>query len=243
MARFYSWVNFISLSLAILVFDGLRSGAWPLQLWTIVVAGTLISPAYALLMTGLLVGYALLLGILSLAGIYTPPLSSGPARESILIIFTMIMLVSTGGLLTYLNMRSLREALGRLRATSRELEEQRRMLEQRVLERTADLARRTAQLEAAAYVARRAAEIRDVETLLNETVRLISERFGFYHAGIFLLDERGEYAVLQAASSEGGQRMLARGHRLAVGKVGIVGYVAGTGKPRIALDVGKDAVF
>ncbi|MBO9371602.1 MAG: GAF domain-containing protein, partial [Chloroflexi bacterium] len=41
----------------------------------------------------------------------------------------------------------------------------------------------------------------------------------------------------------GGQRMLARGHRLAVGRVGIVGYVAGTGKPRIALDVGADAVF
>jgi len=116
-------------------------------------------------------------------------------------------------------------------------------LEQRVAERTADLARRTAQLEAAATVARRAAEIRDVDALLNETVRLISDRFGFYHAGIFLVDDAGEYAVLRAASSEGGQRMLARGHRLAVGKVGIVGYVAGTGKPRIALDVGADAVF
>ena len=116
-------------------------------------------------------------------------------------------------------------------------------LEQRVAERTADLARRTAQLEAAAYVARRAAEIRGVDVLLNETVRLISDRFGFYHAGIFLVDDAGEYAVLRAASSEGGQRMLARGHRLAVGKVGIVGTVAGTGKPRIALDVGADAVF
>jgi len=116
-------------------------------------------------------------------------------------------------------------------------------LERLVAQRTADLARRTAQLEAAATVAREAAEIRDLDTLLNETVRLISDRFGFYHAGIFLLDERGEYAVLQAASSEGGRRMLARGHRLAVGKVGIVGTVAGTGKPRIALDVGADAVF
>jgi len=116
-------------------------------------------------------------------------------------------------------------------------------LERLVAQRTADLARRTAQLEAAAYVARRAAEIRDLDTLLNETVRLISDRFGFYHAGIFLVDEAGEYAVLRAASSEGGQRMLARGHRLAVGKVGIVGTVAGTGQPRIALDVGADAVF
>jgi len=116
-------------------------------------------------------------------------------------------------------------------------------LERLVAQRTADLARRTAQLEAAATVAREAAEIRDLDTLLNETVRLISDRFGFYHAGIFLVDDAREYAVLRAASSEGGQRMLARGHRLAVGKVGIVGTVAGTGKPRIALDVGADAVF
>ena len=116
-------------------------------------------------------------------------------------------------------------------------------LERLVAERTAQLARRTTQLEAAAYVARRAAEIRDLDTLLNETVRLISDRFGFYHAGIFLVDDAGEYAVLRAASSEGGQRMLARGHRMAVGKVGIVGTVAGAGKPRIALDVGADAVF
>jgi len=116
-------------------------------------------------------------------------------------------------------------------------------LEQRVADQTRDLEHRAVQLEAAAQVAREAAEIRDVVQLLDATVRLISERFGFYHAGIFLLDERGEYAVLQAASSEGGQRMLARRHQLKVGQVGIVGYAAGTGEARIALDVGADAVF
>jgi signal transduction histidine kinase/DNA-binding response OmpR family regulator len=82
-----------------------------------------------------------------------------------------------------------------------------------------------------------------VDELLDEAVHLVSERFGFYHAGIFLVDDEREYAVLRAASSEGGQTMLDRGHRLRVGEVGIVGYVAGSGKPRIALDVGKDAVF
>jgi GAF domain-containing protein len=76
-------------------------------------------------------------------------------------------------------------------------------------------------------------------------VTLVSEQLGFYHAGVFLLDPAGEWAVLQAASSAGGQRMLARGHRLRVGHtpMGIVGYVAGRNEPRIALDVGKDAVF
>ncbi len=116
-------------------------------------------------------------------------------------------------------------------------------LEQQVAARTADLEHRAVQLQAAAEVAREAATIRDASQLLDVTVRLISARFGFYHAGIFLLDEHDEeYTVLRAASSEGGRRMLARGHRLKVGEVGVVGYTAGTGEPRIALDVGADAV-
>src|SRR5690606_24076061 len=41
----------------------------------------------------------------------------------------------------------------------------------------------------------------------------------------------------------GGQTMLARGHRLKVGETGLVGFVSGTGRPRVALDTGADAVF
>jgi GAF domain-containing protein len=37
--------------------------------------------------------------------------------------------------------------------------------------------------------------------------------------------------------------MIARGHSLSIGTQGIVGYVAAQKKPRIALDVGEDAVF
>jgi PAS domain S-box-containing protein len=105
------------------------------------------------------------------------------------------------------------------------------------------LQRRATQLQAAAEVAREATSILDVRQLLDRTVSLISNRFGFYHAGIFLVDEQGKYAILRAASSEGGRRMLERGHRLEVGEIGIVGYVTGTGEPRIALDVGEDAVY
>lgn len=115
-------------------------------------------------------------------------------------------------------------------------------LEERVSERTVDLERRASQLMVASEVAKDAATVRDVNRLLRETVQRISEQFGYYHAGVFLLDETGDFAVLRAASSAGGQRMLARGHQLAVGKVGLVGYVTGTGKPRIARDVGDDAV-
>lgn len=82
-----------------------------------------------------------------------------------------------------------------------------------------------------------------LDILLPLTARIVSEKFNFYHVGFFLLDDKHEYAVLQAANSAGGKRMLERGHKLKIGQVGIVGYVAATGNPRIALNVGDDAVY
>jgi GAF domain-containing protein len=108
---------------------------------------------------------------------------------------------------------------------------------------TDDLARRARYLEATAKVARDAASVLGLQELLSRVVDLVSERFGLYHTGIFLLDLSGEWAVLQATSSEGGRRMLAGGYRLRVGEESIVGYVAGRGEPRIVLDIGVDAAF
>lgn len=123
-------------------------------------------------------------------------------------------------------------------------------LEQRVEERTLELTRaneknerRARQLETIAQVSRAVTSLRDLNQLLPEITRQISDSFGYYHAGIFLLDENREYAVLRAANSQGGQAMLARGHRLKVGRQGIVGNVTNTGRYRIALDVGNDAIF
>jgi GAF domain-containing protein len=118
------------------------------------------------------------------------------------------------------------------------LDAQRETLEQR----SHDLARRARYQEATTAIARDAASLLDLQVLLSRVVTLVSEQFGFYHTGIFLLDPLREWAVLQAASSEGGQRMLQRSHRLRVG-IGIVGYVVDRGEPRIALSVGEDAVF
>jgi len=123
-------------------------------------------------------------------------------------------------------------------------------LEQRVSNRTAELAganerieRRARQFESIAQVARTISSTRDLDSLLSHITTAISNQFGFYHVGIFLLDPRREYAVLSAANSEGGRRMLARNHRLKVGETGIVGFVTNTGQPRVALDTGADAVF
>lgn len=123
-------------------------------------------------------------------------------------------------------------------------------LENRINERTRDLeaSRRQSEMRAAQYLA-----IGEISKLINSKqelnillpliTRLVSERFDYYHVGIFLLDATRQYAVLQASNSLGGQEMLKRSHKLKVGESGIVGFAAKSGVPRIALDVGNDAVF
>ncbi len=115
--------------------------------------------------------------------------------------------------------------------------------EETIEQRTKILERKTLHLEAIAEIGRAATEIYNLEELLRTITHLISEKFNFYHVGIFILDERGEFAVLKAANSEGGWQMLARGHKLKVGEQGIVGYVTGSRKPRIQQSVvGEDSV-
>ncbi len=123
-------------------------------------------------------------------------------------------------------------------------------LERRIAERTADVElarllseRRAQDLQAISEVSRTISTEQRLEILLPLVTRLVSEQFDFYHVGIFFVDATKQFAVLQAANSEGGKRMLDRGHRLEVGLTGIVGAVAENGKARIALDVGSDATY
>lgn len=98
------------------------------------------------------------------------------------------------------------------------------------------------QLQVAAEIARDAAAKENLQGLLDHAVRLICERFQFYHTGIFLIDETSRYAVLRAAYGvSASQEMLKRQHKLKVGEEGIVGYVTSTGQPRVVLDTEVDS--
>jgi GAF domain-containing protein/HAMP domain-containing protein len=106
-------------------------------------------------------------------------------------------------------------------------------LEQRVAERTG-------QLQAAADISRATASVRNLDDLLRLSLELIRERFGFYHASIFLLDAGGQYAHLRESTGPVGAQLKARGHRLAVGSQSLIGWVTANRKPRVALDVAED---
>lgn len=130
-------------------------------------------------------------------------------------------------------------------------------LERRVEDRTSELQKRASELEAiskysearanqlqaVAHVSRVTSQIQNIEELLPRVSEVISKEFGFYHVGVFLVDTRREFAVLTASNSEGGKRMLGKNHKLRIGQTGIVGYVANTGRARIALDTGSDSVY
>ncbi len=81
-----------------------------------------------------------------------------------------------------------------------------------------------------------------LETLLTQVAELVRRRFDLYYVGIFLVDEGGEWAVLRAGTGEAGRKMLEAHHRLRVGGRSMIGACIATGEPRIALDVGKEAV-
>lgn len=200
-------------------------------------------------------GYLLLFAISTIAAFATPYYSHIPPNGIDNNYRTGLIVVFVGALLYSINY--FREAVDRarlenLRNTNIELTELELSLEKRVAERTAELQNANQQIELRAAKLLTVSAISqsitaDVEKklseLLMEITQLISERTGYYHVGIFLLDENREYAILQAANSEGGQRMLARHHQLRVGGTGIVGYVSQGGRARIALDTGVDAVF
>jgi GAF domain-containing protein len=128
-----------------------------------------------------------------------------------------------------------RDRLAVLNQANAELRELRDTLEERV-------EARTAQLRASAEVGQAAAAILDPAQLLQRVTGLITDRFGFYYAAVFILNDAGTAAVLREATGEAGRVLKARAHQLELNKPSMVSFAIAQRKARIALDVGDDPV-
>lgn len=91
---------------------------------------------------------------------------------------------------------------------------ERMQLEDKVRERTDELETRTNQLRTASTVAKNMAEIQNISELLDSVTQLTSEKFGYYHVGLYILDEQKKIAFLQAASSTTGKQLIGQGFRI-----------------------------
>jgi GAF domain-containing protein len=154
--------------------------------------------------------------------------------------FLMISTILSGAISMLIS--GLGSNLNKQSELAQNLERERDALEGRIHERTASMTRRMAQLHAAAEISRAISALSDPETMLQQVIDLVRERFELYYVGVFLLDSSRTLAILQAGTGEAGKRMIAQKHHLTVGGSSMIGWSIANRQPRIALDVGAEAV-
>jgi GAF domain-containing protein len=225
----YVFLVFLAFAISFIVQQGPGS-PWILAVAIPVVMAPLIAASWLCIMIAIVQALAL----------YGFGLAFGYPSVDPMVVITLGIL----GTLSWLASSTLENALkearrnaGALAESYRELEAGRALLEIHVRK----LEERSTQLEVSAEVSRAATSILEIERLIRQVVALIRESFDLYYVGLFLMDETGERAVLQAGTGEAGQAMLARGHRIKIGE-GMVGWSIAHAQARVALEAAEDTV-
>ena len=103
---------------------------------------------------------------------------------------------------------------------------------------------RIQELDAVRDITRTVVSIREAKAVANQVIDLICERFPVvYQAQLFLLDDEGTNAILEASSGILGKRLMERGERWAVGSRSLVGQVSERQVPLVALDIASHPVY
>jgi PAS domain S-box-containing protein len=99
---------------------------------------------------------------------------------------------------------------------------------------------RARRLELLAAISRKTTAILQLDELLHQAIALIREQFGYFNVSILMVE--GEYLVLRAAALDWMAR-LEGSLRLAPGREGVTGWVAGNGRPLLVPDVSREPRF
>ena len=103
------------------------------------------------------------------------------------------------------------DEIGRLAASFNYMTAQFRALVDTLEQHVAD---RTERLEIVAALGEQLSAVLDLDELLSEVVNQIKEKFGYYHAHIYLLDEAQERLVVVEGTGAAGVEMKANGHAI-----------------------------
>ena len=76
------------------------------------------------------------------------------------------------------------------------------------------LDRRRSRLVTTRQISREISQQTDIEKVLRDSVELIRSQLGYYHAAIYLNDNRNENALLKAATGDAGQMLMERNYRI-----------------------------
>jgi PAS domain S-box-containing protein len=92
------------------------------------------------------------------------------------------------------------------------------------------LERRNTYLAASSEIGRLVTSTLDLNTIFTRTVNLINDRFGFYFASIYEMDEDGFHAILREGTGGAGETMKIQRYRVSVGAQSVIGKAAETGE-------------
>jgi phosphoserine phosphatase RsbU/P len=191
-----------------------------------IVLGTRGALATAVASTAIVLGiaYAQSVGLL----VISPP-SSNP-----IVVYSAVFIVT--GLLMYQAAQNYSVTLEQVRQTNQELRALSGVLEERVSERTRDLA-------LAVEIGRQVSRIRDLDQLLLEAVEQIRSRFDLYYAQIYLTDSSGQGLALRAGTGIVGEQLVQAGHRLPLAPTSINGMAATEKRAVLVTDTSKSPAF
>jgi GAF domain-containing protein/HAMP domain-containing protein len=99
---------------------------------------------------------------------------------------------------------------------------------------------RTRQIRAAAEVAQNITSLSSLDDMLDKTVAMLVQQFGFYQASVFMTDRSGKYIQFKTGYGAATAGLAESKYRLEVGSESIIGWVSANNKVRVASDVLED---
>ena len=115
-------------------------------------------------------------------------------------------------------------------------------LELKVLARTNELNLRALQMQTAAEISHAATSTLQLLELMNQSVKLIQERFNLYYVGLFLVGEGNENAWLRAATGDEGRMMIDNGYSLPLMDTSMIGWTILHNRSRVTKNILHDPV-
>jgi len=196
-------------------------------------------PIAVIAVTVSLLGYSIQIGLVEQSGSL---LTSSTILYWVSTVVNLLFLIflATAPLSAYLH--NLRSSVANLDQSNATLLDENQQLVQKRIEFENTLDRRRLRLVTTRQISREISQQTDLEILLRDSVELIRSQLGYYHAAIFLSDERGETASLKAATGEGGKALLERNFRIRIHDTGIISFVITHGEPHIASNLTDELV-
>lgn len=112
-----------------------------------------------------------------------------------------------------------------------------RKLNRDIFNKNSQLQRNASLLQLSAEVAQLTGQSLDPDVLLQNSVNLIRDRFGFYYVAVYLLDEAKTALYLREATGSVGEALLGENHHIRLEEASLTTAVIKTGKPQLGAPI------